>query len=165
MTDLFRGSAEGRVVTYVLFGLLAGLILARIVVGAREDALARRPAERARRRREADPWLAAQRLAADGQFTEAAHALVATLLASCAARGEFKLHVSKTTGDYSRELRRRGSPLAGGFQQFRERYDTLIYGTGTCTAADYASLLGDVRPLLQPVFERGADLRFQTQPA
>jgi hypothetical protein len=147
--DLFRGSATGRNVTIALLVLLAVLVVARFVVAARaarEDAEPRD--HRARRGGANDPWSDAERFAASGRYTEAAHALFAALLSAFAARGEVRLHASKTAGDYARELQRRGSPAQGGFQAFRRRYDGVIYGVGTCNAEEYAALLQDAQPLL-----------------
>jgi hypothetical protein len=136
-------------VTIALLVLLGVLIIARLVVAARE---AREDVARAeggaRRGGSSDPWSDAERLAASSRFTEAAHALFAALLSSLAARGEVRLHASKTAGDYARELLRRGSPVQAGFQAFRRRYDRIIYGVGECSAEEYAALLHDARPLL-----------------
>jgi Domain of unknown function (DUF4129) len=96
-----------------------------------------------------DPWLEAQRLAAAGDFTAAAHALYAALLARLAGRGAVRLHPSKTAGDYSRELRRRGASEQAPFHAFRVHYDRLIYGAGQCSADEYEQLLVDARPLLE----------------
>jgi hypothetical protein len=147
--DLFRASVTGREVTIALLVLLGVLIVARLVVAsqaAREDVT--RADGGAQRGRSSDPWSDAERLAASGRFTEAAHALLAALLSAFAARGEVRLHASKTAGDYARELLRRGSPAQSGFQAFRRRYDRIIYGVGECTAEEYAALLHDARPLL-----------------
>jgi riboflavin biosynthesis pyrimidine reductase len=59
-----------------------------------------------------------------------------------------RLHASKTAGDYARELARRGSPARSAFQQFRRRYDAVIFGAGTCDADEYAALLRDAAPIL-----------------
>jgi uncharacterized protein DUF4129 len=153
--DLFRGSGAGRTVTYLLLAVLVLLIIARFVVAvraSRHDRLLSTP--RGQRTRTSDPWGDAERLAAAGRYTEAAHALFAALLLGFAARGEVRLHASKTSGDYARELRRRGSPGERGFQSFRSRYDRIIYGVGECTTDDYTLLLRDARPLL--TYERAA---------
>lgn len=147
--DQFRGSGAGRVVTIAFVVLVAVLVVARFVIAARA---ARDGAGEGdpgvRRTRALDPWGDAERFAAAGRFTEAAHALFAALLSAFASRGEVRLHASKTSGDYARELRRRGSAAQGGFQAFRRRYDRVIYGQGECDADDYAALLRDAQPLL-----------------
>jgi hypothetical protein len=148
--DLFGGSGTGRAVTYTLLALLVLLVIARFVVAARAAQEERSHAGgRGVRVRASDPWGDAERLAAAGRYTEAAHALLAALLMGFAARGEVRLHASKTAGDYARELRRRGSPGERAFQLFRSRYDRVIYGEGECSTDDYAELLREARPLLE----------------
>ena len=91
----------------------------------------------------------AQRLAAEGQFTDAAHALYLALVTSAARRGLLAVHESKTTGDYLRELRRaaRGPGARRitdgeltGWRDFIRAYETVIYGVGTCDDAQYGTL-------------------------
>jgi len=149
--DQFRGSSAGRVVTVILLVLLGALVVARFVVAwrsSREDAVAGDGF--VRRGTTPDFWSEAERLAATGRFTEAAHALFAALLTSFAQRGEIRLHASKTAGDYARELARHRNPAQSSFQAFRRRYDRVIYGLGTCDADEYEALLRDARPLLSP---------------
>ena len=147
--DLLGDSKGGRTVTIVLLAILLVLVIARMVIvarSARDDIPSAADGRRARRAR--DAWADAQRLAALGSFTEAAHALLSALLASFAARGELRLHSSKTAGDYARELARAGSRSTRGFDVFRRRYDRVIYGDGTCSAGQFEELLADARPLL-----------------
>ncbi|MFI5312161.1 MAG: DUF4129 domain-containing protein [Gemmatimonadales bacterium] len=147
--DLFRGSAAGRNVTAALVALLAVLVIARFVIAARAAREEAGPRDvRTARRGTTDAWTDAERFAAAGRFTEAAHALLAALLSAFAARGEVRLHASKTAGDYARELQRRGSTAQHDFFAFRKRYDGVIYGVGACSADEYAALLSDARPLL-----------------
>ncbi|HVT39069.1 MAG TPA: DUF4129 domain-containing protein [Gemmatimonadaceae bacterium] len=148
--DLFGGSGIGRAVTYTLLVVLVLLVVARFVVAARTAQEERLHAgDRGTRARASDPWGDAERLAGSGRYTEAAHALFAALLMGFAARGEVRLHASKTAGDYARELRRRGSPRERAFQAFRFRYDRIIYGEGQCSTDDYTELLREARPLLE----------------
>jgi hypothetical protein len=148
IADFFRGSAAGRHVTIVVVALIVAAVIVHFIVAARaarkDSVTAAAPA----RERGTDAWHDAERLAAAGRFTDAAHALLAALLAGFARRGEVRLHASKTAGDYARELARRGSPARGAFQQFRRRYDSAIFGTGACDAAEYAALLRDATPML-----------------
>src|SRR5262245_27334062 len=65
-----------------------------------------------------DPWEAARRYAGQGDYTKAAHALYAGLLAAIAGHGELELHESKTIGDYLRELIVRSSALVARFREF-----------------------------------------------
>jgi Domain of unknown function (DUF4129) len=94
-----------------------------------------------------DPWRVAERLANEGRFTDAAHALYRAAVAMLAARGLVRWHDSKTSGDYARELRRRGAAAYAPFRRFGSRYDRIIYGTGTCDATEYALLFDDARAL------------------
>jgi hypothetical protein len=147
--EFFRGSAAGRNITLLLVALAVAAVIIHFVLAAL--AARNNPADagaRPARERNADAWREAERLAAAGQFTDAAHALLAALLSGFAQRGEVRLHASKTAGDYARELARRGSPSRAAFQQFRRRYDGVIFGTGTCDAAGYAALLRDAEPIL-----------------
>ena len=129
--------------------LLVVLIVTRVVLQKRAERViwaGDRVGSRLVRR--TDPWTEAERLARSGSYVEAAHELCAALLISCARRGELQLHPSKTTGDYARELRRRGAASEHGFQKFRSRYDRVVYDAQRCSADEYAALLADARPLL-----------------
>jgi uncharacterized protein DUF4129 len=141
------GVPHGRVVATIGAGLVAALILARVLYAAR---LRTMPNEGVVRRggrvtTAGDPWRSAEELAAAGQFTEAAHALYRATLGMLATRGQIRLHASKTNGEYARELRRRGSAAHAPFRRFGQRYDRIMYGTGTCDAAQYATLLEEAR--------------------
>jgi len=147
--DFFRGSQTGRHVTVALVVLLVVAIVVHFVLAAlaaRGDVVA--AAAGPSRGRATDAWREAERLAAGGQFTEASHLLLLALLTAFAQRGEVRLHASKTAGDYARELARRGSASRAPFQQFRRRYDAVIFGTGTVDADEYAALLRDAAPIL-----------------
>lgn len=140
---------DGRTIAITVLVLLTLVVIARVVIGIRADRELWH--QRSPRRPTAAGTIAltdAERLAASGDYTAAAHALFAALLAAFASRGEIRLHASKTTGDYARELRRRGSSSFKPFQSFRSRYDRVIYGEMECSASDYASLSSDARTLL-----------------
>lgn len=142
-----RGSGVVRWFTTVLVVMIVVLIVVRLVMAARADegAVVRASARAGGR---ADPWGDAERLSAAGNFTDAAHLLLAALLLAFAERGEVRLHASKTAGDYARELRRRGSPAHGGFRAFSRVYDRAIYGAGVVGPDDYATLRLAARGLL-----------------
>jgi hypothetical protein len=147
--DFFRGSESGRHVTVaivVLIVLAVAFHFTLSTLAARTDAVT--SSENPARAHAADAWREAERLSAAGQFTDASHALLAALLSAFAQRGEVRLHASKTAGDYSRELARRGSPARSAFKQFRRRYDAVIFGAGACDAGEYAALLRDAEPML-----------------
>lgn len=152
ISDFLRfvsNSSSGRVLVTVLVVLGIALIVARILIGIRAERLqgritGPRNISAARTIQLAD----AERLAAMGDYTAAAHALFASLLMAGAARGEFRVHPSKTTGDYVSELRRRKASWLRPFQSFRSRYDRVIYGDVQCSADDYQALMTDVRQMM-----------------
>ena len=96
-----------------------------------------------------DPWLMAQRFAAGGDFTTAAHALYAALLEGVARRGQVKLHPSKTIGDYVRELRAKSSAFFARFREFARAYEVVIYGSGHCDRERYERLQELALPIVQ----------------
>jgi hypothetical protein len=87
-----------------------------------------------------DPWALAQRLAADGNYTDAAHALYQGLLLLLARYDHLRLHESKTVGDYARELRQRSSQRFAPFRDFARTYEVVVYGLGTCDRDRYDRL-------------------------
>ncbi len=147
--EFFRGSPTGRHLTLAIVVLIVVAVAIHFILAtlaARADVVV--ADADSTRGRATDAWRDAERLAAEGRFTDASHALLAAMLTAFAQRGEVRLHASKTAGDYARELARRGSPSRSAFQQFRRRYDALIFGVGTCTADEYAALLRDAAPIL-----------------
>jgi hypothetical protein len=149
---------HGRLVATIAAVIVALLVMARIVYAARLRGVsalsfASRGGENAT---SSDPWREAQQLAAAGQFTDAAHALYRGTVAMLAAQGLVRRHDSKTSGDYARELRRKGAPAYGAFRRFGGRYDRIIYGTGVCDAVGYDALLADARAVLERQGERAA---------
>ena len=152
LVSFFRGSGNGRTVTLVLLAALVLLLIARFLVVMRAAQEEQGPARAGGRRdRARDAWADAERMSAAGRYTEAAHALFQALLATFAARGEVRLHASKTAGDYARELSRGSSSAALPFRLFRLRYDNVIYGAGSCDAQDYSVLLQHARPMIERV--------------
>lgn len=97
-----------------------------------------------------DPWTAAEKLAASGDYTSAAHALYAAMLESAARQQQIRLHPSKTVGDYVRELRTHSSSLFTRFREFGRSYEVVIYGIGACDAARYHQLYALAIPVVRP---------------
>ena len=127
---------------WIVLGLAIAVVLA---IGARLW-LGNESVERRRRTRPGavqgggDPWVDAERLATAGNYTEAAHLLYRGLTERLAAQEQIRLHPSKTSGDYARELHVRGYSAHNEFRQFGRRYDRVLFGTGTCDATTYAAL-------------------------
>lgn len=141
------GVPHSRFIATIAFTIVVVLIVARVFYSARlrsGDEAAGVPGG-GRATSTSDPWRDAELLAAGGNYTGAAHALYRAALFMLAARGLVRLHESKTSGDYARELRRRGAPVASVFRRFGARYDRIIYGDGVCDSSQYAALLDDAR--------------------
>jgi len=134
--------------------LLVVLIVARFFLAARARADDGDVNERTRRARQGeDPWRAAERLAGAGQFEESAHALYRGVVESISRTDRLRLDPSKTSGDYARELRARGSTRFAEFRAFARRFDVAVYGHGRCDADSVAELSRLATPF-RP--ERGA---------
>ena len=149
---LFAGLSEIPNMKWIILGLAILVVLAisaRLWLGSEAE-------ERRRRARPGsvqgggDPWTEADRVAASGDYTAAAHLLYRGVTERLAAAEQIRLHPSKTSGDYARELRMRGSPAHAEFRQFGRRYDHVLFGTGTCDAATYAALREHARGVVSP---------------
>jgi len=147
LTDYLRGSAPARWTAIGFTLLLVALIVARFTIAARARADDLEMDEHGRRRGGGeDPWRAADRSAAAGQFEEAAHALYRGVVASVGRTDRLRLDPSKTSGDYARELRARGSARYTPFRAFARRFDVAVYGHGSCDAESVAELFRLAEP-------------------
>jgi hypothetical protein len=154
LVEFLRGSGPARWIAIGFTVLLVLLVVARFLLAARartEDIDRDEPGRRGRSGE--DPWRAAERLAAAGQFEEAAHALYRGVVESVARTDRLRLDPSKTSGDYARELRARGSVRQTPFRKFARRFDVAVYGHGGCTAAAITELMQLAEPFRG---ERGA---------
>jgi hypothetical protein len=137
----------------VILAVAIALVAALLTRWAYEEWLMRRmPGSVSVRRSgtvKGDPWLAAQELAAAGDFTGAAHALYLALLDLLARRDHVRLHPSKTVGDYVREVRRRAPAALGPVGEFARSYEVVAYGDRACDADGYHRL----RSLVSSVME------------
>lgn len=142
--EALRSIPGGSVTVLTVIVVVLALIAGRLFLAAEwgDELLLRRRAGGARTSR-IDPWTEAESLAAAGDYMGAAHALYQAVLRRLALTERIRVHSSKTSGDYARELRRRGSPLTVHFQSFGRRFDRVVFGTGICTADDYAALRRD----------------------
>jgi len=100
--------------------------------------------------RSRDAWTTAQELAAQGDFTGAAHALYVALLGNLARRELLRLHPSKTIGDYLRELRRRPAAPVQTVREFARAYEVVAYGLRACDADRYARLHALAVQVIEP---------------
>jgi hypothetical protein len=141
VSDFLRSAPSARTIALGAVAALVLVVVVRLVVAARaRDADALATARRGRGVATEDPWSEAERLAAAGLFEEAAHAVYRGVLSGLARRERLRLDPSKTSGDYARELRRRGTPSYGAFRTFVRRFDVAVYGFGGCTAESVAEL-------------------------
>jgi hypothetical protein len=136
---------------YVVIGLIVLGVAARLLIAAQARDDARGPLRRRTRASGTeDPFVVAERLAAEGKFEEAAHALYHGVLLALARQERLRLDPSKTSGDYARELRARGSAAYQPFRAFGRRFDIAVFGHGGCDAR----LIDDLRTLAQPLTAR-----------
>lgn len=141
------GLPSGRTIVLWALGLLVALLLGRLVIAALARDPERRPVNRRGRVAEDDAWRTADRLEAAGDLEGAAHALYRGVLTSLAERERLRRDHSKTSGDYARELRARGSASYQPFRAFARRFDAAVYGHGRLDAA----LVADLRRLAEPL--------------
>jgi heme exporter protein D len=125
----------------VLFVVVRTIMSAR----ARTEDVARQGRRRTTTTQD-DPWQAAEALGSEGRFEEAAHALYRGVLVTIARTERIRLDPSRTSGDYSRELRRRGSASATHFRAFTRRFESAVYGHERCTA----DIIAELRALSEP---------------
>lgn len=143
-----RESHAARPIGYVILAVIVLLVVARLAIAARarDETLGPRR-RRSRVTTDDDPLLLAERLAGEGRYEEAAHALYHGVLAALARTERIRLDPSKTSGDYARDLRRRGSPRHQAFRAFARRFDVAVFGHGHCDA----DLIADLRALAAPL--------------
>ena len=153
----FFGFAQSHPAVGIVFRLALGLALLIVLGRIAYGLLARfAPSAIGVRRfetgRNTDWWNTAQKLAAQNDYTGAAHALYLALIGAAARRGLVSLHESKTTGDYLRELRRRPAGIdLPRFTDFTRSYEMVIYGIGTCDRDRFTTLNALAASLLQAI--------------
>ena len=138
---------SSRTLGLVVVALILLFVAVYVFLGARAS---REEQSGARRRRSADvqedPWASADTLAGEMRFEEAAHALYRGVLATLSRGDRLRLDPSRTSGDYARELRRRGSSSVPLFTAFTRRFESAVYGHEQITADLYAELRGLSEP-------------------
>jgi hypothetical protein len=145
-----RGTGFARTAALGVAAALVLLVVARLILSARARDESVRVSHRGRVTVSEDPWLAAERFAAEGRYEDAAHALYHGALASLAHGERLRLDPSKTSGDYARELRARRSAAYAPFREFSRRFDAAVYGRDVCDAV----LIDDLRRLASPLAPR-----------
>ncbi|MEO8563257.1 MAG: DUF4129 domain-containing protein [bacterium] len=145
----FGGTGIPRAIGFAVVTLLVLLVVARLVIAARaRDDGVGAIRRRGRGERPDDPFSTAERLAGEGKLEEAAHALYRGVLLALARTERLRLDPSKTSGDYARELRLRGSSVHQPFRAFARRFDVAVYGHGPIDAALVADLWTLAAPFL-----------------
>lgn len=140
--QLFRGSRDLRIAAIVAAALILVAIIGRIVIAKQIDVVRRRAGFAAdfgtgQRR---DFWNLARELAASGDHVSASHAVYAAVLDGLTRAGAITFHSSKTSGDYVRELSRRGAAGASDFRAFARYFDRVVYGASSVAPAEYDRL-------------------------
>jgi hypothetical protein len=87
-----------------------------------------------------DYWALAAELDAAGNYVGACHAIYIGVLDALTRAGTVRFHASKTGGDYARELKQRGSPVAGDFAAFAREFDRSVYSWSAPAHDDYVRL-------------------------
>jgi hypothetical protein len=147
LSKAFTHLPSARSVGLVFVALLALFVVVRFVIAARaDDARGVRAVRRRSGTSTTDPWQVAEALLSQGRFEDAAHALYRGVIVTLGREERLRLHASKTSGDYARELRRRGSASYAPFRTFTRRFDVAVYGHGGCDAA----ALDELRALSEP---------------
>ena len=142
LVHFLGGTASARTLALALAALLVLLVVARLLLSARARNESSFGSARTNGARPSeDPWRAAERLVASAHFEEAAHALYRGVLLSIAHGERVRLHPSKTSGDYARELRTRGSASLASFRAFVRAFDAAVYGHRGCDGESLAELL------------------------
>jgi hypothetical protein len=145
-----RGSGLARSAAVGVAALLVLLVVAKLLLSARARGGPTVLRARGAAMSGEDPWRLAERLAAEARYEEAAHAIYHGVLANVSRSEHLRLDPSKTSGDYARELRARGSSAYAPFRAFGRRFEAAVYGHDRCDAA----LIDDLRRLAMPFAPR-----------
>jgi uncharacterized protein DUF4129 len=139
--DAVSGSLNAKVVIGVTVVAVVLIIAARVAIDRRAAARRARAPSRTRAgeaRRNA--WTEARTFADAGNFTDASHSLYLAVIDALTTGGALRYHRSKTAGDYARDLRRAGSPIAADFRAFGRSFDRLVFGQSPISREDYDRL-------------------------
>lgn len=148
LLDQLGGMPSSRTLVLWSAAVIVLVVIARLLIAARvrdpDSGRLRREKQAGRRE---DPWRLADACEAAGDYEGAAHALYRGVLLSLSQRERIRLDPSRTSGDYARELRARGSGLRDPFRQFARRFDYAVFGHGRCDATLVQELRGLAEPL------------------
>jgi hypothetical protein len=149
--DVIAGTPAARAITLFVTALLVAALAARILFAARFADRPLRVAARGADRslRHAPTLDEARSLARAGRYVDAMHVLYGAILDALAQRRLIRLHASKTSGDFARELRAREHPALDPFRLFARRFDRLFYGHDACDGPAFDALLGDAERVLR----------------
>ena len=146
-TPLLRHLPSTRSLGLALIGLLVLFVVTRFVLANRwREGAGMGGSPRRSSSSLGDPWLAADALIAERRYEEAAQALYRGVILSIVRDERLRLDPSRTSGDYARELRRRGATSLVPFRAFTRRFDVAVYGYGG--VGDTA--VGELRALSAP---------------
>lgn len=151
LLDWVRGSLDAKVIVIAAIAVVVLIVAARIVIDRR--AAARRTAlpRRGRAGEARDAWTEARTLAAAGRFADASHAVYFAVVEALTAAGVVRFHRSKTAGDYARELRRAGAPVAADFRAFGRDFDRVAFGVTPAAREDYEQLVAMAERIIASV--------------
>jgi hypothetical protein len=149
---IFDGAGDPSLLIIVTLSVVVLVIASRIIVTRRAADIQRRLGGRVQFGRIAarDHWGDARAAALAGDYLAATHALYAAVIDSLARAGVVAFHPSKTSGDYAREMIRRGDAPRQEFRTFARDADRVIFGTRQPTAADYDRLLAAAERAVRP---------------
>jgi hypothetical protein len=154
--ELVAGTPNARLVTLIATALLVAALVLRVILSARYERNAPRAVRRGQHLTHSLPTLdEARRLAREGRYADAMHVLYAALLEALSQQRLIRLHSSKTSGDFARELRGRGHPAYDAFRIFVRRFDRLFYGYDVVDSAAFDALWGDAERVLRTATPRG----------
>lgn len=143
LLQLLHGSPGAKYTVFAAVALILLVIVSRFVVSQQIDARVRaRGTRTADGRARPDYWTEARTLARAGDHDAACHVLYAAVLDELARAGAVRVHPSKTSGDYARELARRGVPVAPAFLAFARQFERIVFGASTdgISAEDFERL-------------------------
>jgi hypothetical protein len=134
------GSVDGRLIVGVAVAVVVCIVAGRIIAERRYAVVRRTGRSTLRAGERRDYHKLARELAESGRLIEASHALYAAVLDDLTRVGAVKYHLSKTSGDYTRELGRSRSLPTTDFREFGRVFDRAVYGHDVVTLDEWHTL-------------------------